>query len=103
MCKENFSMKEGINLSPILSTFYGIVVRINTERNEPHHTPHIHAYYQGAGIAMDFEGNILANDNFPPKKIRMLQTWIDIHCEDLIANWDIWNNDGEYFKIDPLR
>jgi hypothetical protein len=39
----------------------------------------------------------------PFKKLRMLLTWMDIHQEELIANWNLLINDDQYFKIEPLK
>ena len=36
------------------------------------------------------EGNVLEVDaEFPAKKIRMVQTWIDIHAEELVGAWSL--------------
>ncbi len=31
---------------PELCRFFGIIIRMYWEANEPHHRPHFHAYYQ---------------------------------------------------------
>ena len=43
---------------PILSLFYGIIIRMYDENGEPHHTPHIHAEYQGQEASFDIDGNL---------------------------------------------
>ena len=35
---------------PILSVFYGLIVRMYAEGGGQHHTPHIHVVYQGGRI-----------------------------------------------------
>lgn len=87
---------------PIISMFYGIIVRMYKENNFKHNSPHLHAEYNGEFVVVDFEGNII-DGVIPPKKLRMLLTWIDIHQEELVANWNMLITDGEYFKIDPLK
>ncbi len=89
-------------MSPILSMFYGIIVRMNYEKNEKHNTPHIHAEYQGYEISIDFEGEVIAG-SFPKKQLKLLQAWIVIHEDDLKANWKTYHEEGEYFKIKPLE
>ncbi len=32
-----------------------------------------------------------------------IEVWADIHRDELIANWQIVHEDGEPFKIEPLR
>ena len=39
----------------------------------------------------------------PNKKVRLIQAWIEIHQEELMANWDLASTGREIFKIDPLR
>lgn len=41
---------------PTLSMFFGIVIYMNKEDNEPHHVPHLHARYQGNDASFDFDG-----------------------------------------------
>lgn len=36
-------------------------------------------------------------------KLRLVQAWIEIHQEDLMADWDLAINGQEVFKIEPLR
>jgi hypothetical protein len=87
---------------PVLSMFYGIIVRMYKEINSKHKLPHIHAEYNGEHVVVDLDGNILEGE-IPVKKLRMLLTWMDIHQEELIANWNLLTNDDQYFKIEPLK
>ncbi|MDI9496156.1 MAG: DUF4160 domain-containing protein [Bacillota bacterium] len=87
---------------PVISMFYGIIVRMYKESNLQHNLPHIHAEYNNQFVVVDLDGNVLEGE-LPVKKLRMLLTWMDIHQEELYANWNTLNKDGEYFKIDPLR
>lgn len=85
-----------------LSIFFGLIIRMFNEKGGQLNVPHIHVYYGEDKAAFDFESNVLEGD-LPKKKIRMVQTWIDIHQEDLIANWELLSNGEPFFKIDPLR
>lgn len=87
---------------PTLSVFFGIIVRMYSELGGKHNTPHIHAEYQDYEIVVDFEGNILEGD-FPKNKLKLLLAWIEIHKEDLYANWKLLLSGDGYFKIDPLK
>lgn len=50
----------------------------------------------------DIDGNVLDGD-FPKNKIKYVQTWAEIHRDELIANWQIAQERGELYKIEPLR
>jgi hypothetical protein len=41
--------------------------------------------------------------SLPQKKIKLVQAWIVMHEEDLMANWQLATNEKNIFKIDPLR
>lgn len=47
---------------PVLSTFYGIIVRMYRETGGKHNLPHIHAEYSGQEIAVSLDGTILEGD-----------------------------------------
>jgi Domain of unknown function (DUF4160) len=36
-------------------------------------------------------------------KLRLVQAWIEIHRDELMANWDLAVNGKPIFKIDPLK
>jgi Domain of unknown function (DUF4160) len=83
--------------------FYGIMVAILFEDNERHHLPHIHVRYSGdkASIAID-DGRLLAG-NFPPKQLKMVQAWMEIHKDELLADWEMVVAGEEPFRIAPLQ
>ncbi len=37
------------------------------------------------------------------KKLRLVQAWIEIHEEELMANWELASQGETIFKIDPLK
>ena len=87
---------------PTLSIFFGIIVKMYNEKGGKHNIPHIHAEYQDCEIAVDFEGNIIDGE-FPNAKLKLLLAWIEIHKEDLYANWKLLSAGDGYFKIEPLK
>ena len=87
---------------PTLSIFFGIIVKMYNEQGSQHNVPHIHAEYQDENIVVDLEGNILSG-SFPKNKLKLLLAWIEIHHEDLLANWKLLSAGDGYFKIDPLK
>ncbi|MDM8133292.1 DUF4160 domain-containing protein [Clostridium butyricum] len=88
-------------MSPIISTFFGIIVRLQFELGGKHHLPHVHAEYQDYEIYIDFEGSVLAG-TFPKKQLKVLQAWIELHKDELQANWKVYQEEGTWFKIDPI-
>ena len=86
-----------------ISMFYGIIVSMMYMDNKQHSTPHIHANYQGQSVILSIpDGEILAGD-FPPRKLKLVRAWIEIHYESLLADWELAVNGKTVFTIDPLR
>lgn len=83
--------------------FYGILVSIYYGDISRHNKPHIHVRYQGekASIAIE-DGQMLAG-GMPPRQLRMVQVWIDIHRDELMADWELAVAGEEPFRIAPLQ
>jgi hypothetical protein len=90
------------NEMPILSLFYGIVIRMYKEISGKHHKPHIHVEYAEDEAVIALDGEILQGQ-IPKSKMKLVEAWMEIHHEDLKANWKLLSNGEEYFKIDPLK
>ncbi|MBP6733410.1 MAG: DUF4160 domain-containing protein [Chromatiaceae bacterium] len=88
---------------PVISMFYGIIVMLYFFDDEQHNRPHIHVRYQGqeASLAID-DGACLAG-SFPPAKLRLVQAWIEIHRDELLADWELAVNGEAPFRVDPLK
>jgi hypothetical protein len=87
---------------PIISMFYGIIIRLYLLDDQRHAAPHIHARYGGyeAAIAID-DGEVLAGE-LPRKQLRLVQAWIELHRDELIADWELAANGEMPYKIAPL-
>ena len=83
--------------------FYGILVMMYFEDNDRHHLPHIHIRYADSKASVAIEdGNILAG-SFPPKQLKMVQAWIEIHKDELFADWALAAAGEQPYKIAPLQ
>jgi len=51
-------------------------------------------------IALDRE---ILEGNLPTPKMKLLVAWMEIHKEDLSANWDLLSKGEQFFKIEPLK
>ena len=86
---------------PALSMFYGIIVRMQSERGGKHHKPHIHAIYGEYELIVATDGEILEGE-FPGKQRKLLEAWMQIHEDELNANWELLKGGEGFFKIAPL-
>ena len=87
---------------PALAMFFGITVRMQSEKGGRHNKPHIHALYGEEEIVVSIEGEILEGI-FPNKQLKLLLEWMKIHEGELKENWNLLSNGEGYFKIEPLR
>jgi hypothetical protein len=83
---------------PVLSRFYGIVIRMYFQQAE-HNPPHIHALYGDEMAAIEIQtGNVLEG-YLPPKALAMVQEWVGIYRDDLLRIWET----QEFKKLSPLE
>lgn len=87
---------------PIISNFYGIIIRMYFKDNEEHKIPHLHANYNECTAIFDFNGNVIGG-KLPKSQKRMVQEWIKLHYQELNNLWNLLVEGKEGFKINPLK
>ena len=87
---------------PTISMFYGILIRLFFKDIDKHHLPHIHADYQGKTAVYSIPDGKLLEGKIPPQKQKLVVAWIEIHKDDLIANWELAVNGKTPFRIKGL-
>jgi len=87
----------------VLSMFYGLVISMFYGDNKQHQLPHIHVRYQDMKAVFSIPEGEMITGNLPQKKIRLVQAWIIMHEEDLMANWELATSEQNIFRIDPLK
>jgi hypothetical protein len=88
---------------PTISMFYGIIVSLYFVDNRRHQTPHIHVKYQDDEAVVSIPDGEVLEGRMPPNKLRLVQAWVEIHKDDLMADWDLAVRGQQPFRIDPLR
>lgn len=88
---------------PVISMFYGLIVRMYFFDTDKHRVPHIHVEYGEFTVVLSIaDGEALAGE-IPKSKLRLAQAWVEIHRDDLMADWKLAVEGREVFKIDPLK
>ena len=85
---------------PTISTFYGIIIRMYHSEHNP---PHIHSYYQADVAMYDIKECELIDGTMPKKQDRLIKAWMELHKDELLANWQLAQNHEEIVKIEPLK
>ena len=88
---------------PVISLFYGLIITMYFYDNRKHHLPHIHVKYNEDEAIFSIESGELIEGSLPKSKVRLVQAWIEIHREDLMANWKLAIIGEKVFQIDPLK
>ena len=82
---------------PILSNFYGILIKMYFQQAE-HNPPHIHAIYGEYMGAIDIQTGELLEGDLPNRALNLVQEWLQIHRQEVL---NIWNTQ-QFKKIPPL-
>ena len=83
---------------PVLSRFYGIIIRMYFLKSE-HNPPHIHAIYNEDVAAIDFMTGSVLEGYLPEKALAMVREWISLYRDTLAEIWET----QEFKKIPPLE
>lgn len=88
---------------PIISMFYGIIVRMFHFDKDRHKSPHIHVQYGEQSAVIRIPDSRVLEGKLKPSKLRLVHAWIEIHREDLMADWRLAVEGQKVFRIEPLR
>ncbi len=69
---------------PILSVFFGIIVRM---WHDDHPPPHIHVEYQGFEALVVIRTGEISEGRLPKKAAAIVKEWCLAHQQELLANW----------------
>ncbi len=87
----------------IISMFYGVIISMYFFDNKQHNRPHIHVKYQEQEAIFSIPDGDLIDGMLKPNKTKLVQAWIEIHQDELMADWELASNGQEIFKIEPLK
>jgi len=85
---------------PVISLFFGIVVRMFYREHDP---PHFHAEYQNQQGKFDFGGEMIAGNIQSRTARRLILEWAALHRRELEANWTKMKGGHPLDRIEPLQ
>jgi len=88
---------------PEIARFYGILIRMYSEIDSPHHKPHYHVYYQGAQAVFSIDPIEMIEGSLADRQRRLVEAWAEIHQFELISDWDLLQAGKLPLKIEPLH
>jgi hypothetical protein len=84
---------------PEISRFLGIVIGMFYSE---HGVPHFHAVYGQHEISVEMESGKIYGQ-FPPRALRLVLEWANLHKEELIENWQLARQGQPLRRIAPLE
>jgi hypothetical protein len=84
---------------PRLSVFYGIVIEMYFGDHPP---PHFHARYGGDAAKIDIASGEIIAGTLPGRALRLVREWMQLHGDELEANWRRVVGHERPLTIDPL-
>lgn len=88
---------------PVISMFYGVIVMMYYFDTDKHHLPHIHIKYAEFTCVISIRDSELLEGDIPKNKLKLVLAWIELHKEELFANWELAKNGNKLFEIKPLQ
>lgn len=83
---------------PVLSRFYGIIIRMYFLQKE-HNPPHIHAIYGDDMAAITITDGTVLEGALPNKALDLVREWIALNKEELLTIWET----QEFKQLPPLE
>ena len=65
--------------------------------------PHIHVSYQEQEVIVAIPDGDVIEGGIPSAKMKLLQAWIELHKDELMADWQLAVSGQLPYKIEPLR
>lgn len=85
---------------PVISTFFGIVIRMFYEDHEP---IHFHAEYQAERGKFSLDGKMLVGQIRSRTALRLIRKWAVLHRTELEANWARMKAGRVLERVPPLE
>jgi len=68
-----------------------------------HHTPHFHVEYAEFTAVIDIHSGDVLEGDLPRNKMKLVQAWLEIHREEIAADWSLAVRGLPVQKIKPLE
>ena len=88
---------------PTISMFYGILVSMYALDIEKHHAPQIHVRHNEFKVVLGIPEGEVIEGALPPRQMKLVQAWIELHRDELMADWTLAASGHTPYQIDPLR
>ena len=84
---------------PELSRFLGIIISMYFDDHNP---PHFHVRYNDFRALISIKDLSLFQGELPPRVLGLVMEWAELHKNELLEDWNMVQETGKWFKIEPL-
>jgi hypothetical protein len=84
---------------PEIYSFYGLVILMNYRDHAP---PHFHVWYGDYKAIVTIHDGIVKGE-MPQRALKMVFDWMELHRDELLADWDLAQKGSRLNKIEPLK
>ena len=85
---------------PIISSFYGILIRMFFNDHAP---PHFHVQYAEHKATVDIRTLAILNGQLPRRAQELVLDWAELHQEELLNDWRLCMEKQQPNAIAPLK
>lgn len=84
---------------PIISSFYGIIIRMFFDEHAP---PHFHVQYAEFKAVVDIRKLEIKEGKLPRRAQELVLDWAELHQNALLENWNLCLSKQQPNKLPPL-
>ena len=85
---------------PIISNFFGIIVRMFFNEHAP---PHFHVEYAEYKASVNIQKLELMEGKLSRRAQELVLDWAELHQKELLEDWELCRQHQEPQKIEPLN
>ena len=67
-----------------------------------HNPPHFHVWYEEYKAIITINDGVITG-SLPRRALSMVYDWLDLHKDELLANWERLKEQESPVKIEPLK
>ena len=83
-----------------ISLFAGILIRM---RKDDLDEPHFYAEFDDKEAIISILEAKVISGTVPHKKKLLLEAWLSLHEDEMLANWTLLRRDEQLYPVNPLR
>ncbi len=85
---------------PIISRFFGIIIRMFFNEHAP---PHFHAEYAEHRAVINIRSLEVMEGKLPRRALELVLDWAELHQTELLNDWNLCQQHQQPADIDPLE